>query len=138
GDQRRVRRLGAPDPLLAWPDEGSAAPLVVAAPDVEPGVLRVAEHRLDLGAAPSRPEIVLVFLVSGRRRVAAEIAVELLADRAEAEAVDAVVLEDHPDDRRADRIRDKPVLASPLARRVRVGVAVRFERVAVGDGAAGV
>src|SRR6266511_4296057 len=122
-NQRVVRRLGAPDPLLAWPNERPAASLVVAAPDVEAGVLRVAEHGLDLGAAPGRPEVVLVLLVSGRRRVAVEIAVELLADRAEAEAVDAVVLEDHPDDRRLNRVWDEPMLALALARLMRVGVA---------------
>ncbi|HZR93030.1 MAG TPA: hypothetical protein VFA44_11575 [Gaiellaceae bacterium] len=137
-DQRLVRRLGAPDPLLAWPDERTAAPLVVPAPDVEAGVLRVAEHGLDLRATPGRTEVVLVLLVSRRRRVAVEITVELLADRAEAEAVDAVVLEDHPHDRSADRIGDEPVLAFPLARLVRVGMRVGLEPVAVRNGAAGV
>src|SRR5581483_11915019 len=47
-DDRFVRCGGAPDPLVAWPHDGSAGALVVAAPDVEAGVLRVAQHGLDL------------------------------------------------------------------------------------------
>ena len=136
-DDRFVRRSGAPDPLFARPDDRAAGTFVVAAPDVEAGVFRVAEHGLDLRAAPGLAKVVLVLLVAGRRRVAVEVGVELVADRAEPEPVEAVVLEDHPYDRRRDRVEDEPVLLAAIARLLRVGMLVRFELVAVGGGAAG-
>jgi hypothetical protein len=52
--------------------------------------------------------------------------------------VQAVVLEDHPHDRRAQRIGRDPVLALALACLVRVRVRVALEPVPVGDRAAGV
>ena len=50
----------------------------------------------------------------------------------------AVVLEDHRDDRRRHGVGDEPVLLAALARLLRVGVVVRVELVAVGGGPAGV
>src|SRR5581483_4151451 len=136
-DERLMRGSRAPDPLVARPDEGTAAALVVTAPDVVAGVLGVAEHRVQLRAAPGLGQVVLVLLVARRRRVAVEVCVELLAELAEAEPAVAVVLEDHPDDRGLDRVGDKAVLLPTLASLLRVRMLVRFEGVTVGRWAAG-
>src|SRR6266851_3809894 len=63
-DDRVVRRRRAPDPLFAWSDERSADAFVVAAPDVVAGVFGVAEHRLELRAAPGLLKRHLVLAVA--------------------------------------------------------------------------
>ncbi|HEY4280556.1 MAG TPA: hypothetical protein VGM91_20200 [Conexibacter sp.] len=133
---RGVGRRRAPDPLLARSNYRSSPALVVPVPDVVAGVLRVAQHRVELRSAPGLHEGVLVLAVALGRRVAVEVAVELVDDFAESEAMKAVVLVDHQDDRSSDRVDDELVLELALARLVRVGVLVRFEGEAVRDRAA--
>ena len=137
-DDRLVGWCSAPYPLLARAQDGATTAFVVAPPDVEAGVLGVAQQRVQLRLAPGLRQGVLVLAVAPWRRVAIQVGVESLADRAEAKFVLHVPGEDQTDDRRSHRIDHQPVLLAPLAGLLRVGVRVGLQGVAVGGGAAGV
>ena len=135
-------RGGAPDPLVARADEGTAGALVVAAPDVEAGVLRVAQHRLDLRAAPGLGQVVLVLACcasaagSGRGRA---LSLSQIAPRpSPCRPVVQSKIIDGRSARDTGSRTSRCLLAAFACAFVRVGVVVRLELVAVGGRPAGV
>jgi hypothetical protein len=124
--------------LLARPDAGASGALVVAAPDVVAGVLRVAQHGPKLRAVPGLPGHHLVCGVGGRRWIAGEIAVELVNDLSEPQSTHAVVIKDHQHDRGAHGIENETVLSLALPVPGRVGMPMLLQQVTIWCSAAGV
>jgi hypothetical protein len=60
-------------------------------------------------------QVVLVLAIRNGRREALDVSIELVADFSEADESDAVVLEDHQDDGRTDRVEDEPALVLAFA-----------------------
>jgi hypothetical protein len=129
GDDGGMCGLFGPDPRL-----GRVGPVVAllprpAVPDLVAGVLRVAQHLPDAGAAPRTPCGRRVD--RDRRRVALGIGIEAVADLEEAHPAAQVPVVDGAHHRGAHRVQLQGPLVDPAARLVGVGVVVGDEAIAV-------